>query len=87
MGLMGCTAMQVIADPVPQVQQYSTQAVIQDMALEGSSGVIGVNIASGDSNAQLNARALAFSVGQELPALQYMRRNGFRCRVTHRILR
>ena len=64
LGLMGCTAMQVIADPVPQVQHYSTQAVIQDMALEGSSGVIGVNIAAGNSNAQLNARALAVSFGQ-----------------------
>ncbi|WP_261842737.1 hypothetical protein [Aliamphritea ceti] len=62
--LLGCSVVQVAADPVPQLQHYSTQAVIQDMALEGSSGVIGVNIVAGDSNAQLNARALAFSVGQ-----------------------
>lgn len=42
----------------------SNQSIISDMALEGSSGIIGVNIVAGDSNAQLNARALAVSVGQ-----------------------
>lgn len=64
LALLGCSASNVVADPVPQLQHYSTQAVIQDMALEGSVGAIGVNIAAGDSNAQLNARALAVSVGQ-----------------------
>ncbi|MCV6612633.1 MAG: hypothetical protein OIF55_17890 [Amphritea sp.] len=47
---------------------YSTQAVISDFALEGSRGVIGVNVVAGDSNAQLNARALAVSVGQGVSA-------------------
>lgn len=48
--------------------EYSTQAVIGDFALEGSRGIIGVNIVAGDSNAQLNARALAVSIGQGLSA-------------------
>ncbi len=64
LALLGSSVTCVIADPAPQHQRYSTQAVIQDMALKGSRGVIGVNIAAGDSNVQLNARALAFSVGQ-----------------------
>lgn len=64
LALLGSSVAQVAADPAPQYQQYTTQAVIQDMTLEGSSGVIGVNISAGDSNAQLNARALAVSIGQ-----------------------
>jgi len=47
---------------------YRTQAVISDFALEGGRGVIGVNVVAGDSNAQLNARALAVSVGQGVHA-------------------
>ncbi|RTE64910.1 hypothetical protein EH243_14615 [Amphritea opalescens] len=47
-------------------EQYgsSHRSVITDSALEGSVGIIGVNIAAGDSNTQLNARALAVSFGQ-----------------------
>lgn len=62
--LLASPATQLYADPAVAHQHYSTQAVIQDMALEGSRGAIGVNIAAGDANAQLNARALAVSIGQ-----------------------
>lgn len=60
-----------VAAETPQLAEpvgYSTQAVISDFALGGSRGVIGVNVVAGDSNAQLNARALAVSVGQGVSA-------------------
>lgn len=56
---------------------YSAQAVISDFALEGSRGVIGVNVVAGDSNAQLNARALAVSVGQGLSATAQIKASQF----------
>lgn len=58
------------AQSLPEKQEYAVgaQAVIGDFVLEGSRGVIGINIAAGDSNAQLNARALAVSVGQGVSA-------------------
>ena len=52
----------------PELPGYSTTAVISDFALEGGRGAIGVNVVAGDSNAQLNARALAVSVGQGVSA-------------------
>ncbi|GGK84522.1 hypothetical protein [Amphritea balenae] len=70
-GLLFLSAATHIAAEAPQAADrlgYSAQAVISDFVLEGSRGIIGVNIVAGDSNAQLNARALAVSIGQGLGA-------------------
>jgi len=65
----------------PAVYGYGTQAQISDQALEWASGLIGINMSAGDSNIQLNARALAITVGQgvantELTAVQSAVANG-----------
>lgn len=61
--------------PPPGNEQYgySTQTVIGDSVLEGSRGVVGVNMAAGDSNVQLNAKALAVGVGQGASAIARVR--------------
>lgn len=63
-------ATQVAAETPIDAEQYKyrTQAVIGDSALQQGRGIIGVNVVAGDSNAQLNARALAVSVGQGVQA-------------------
>ncbi|MDO6565015.1 hypothetical protein Q4488_16665 [Amphritea sp. 1_MG-2023] len=68
--LMLLMATSVAAETPLAAKQFegSNQAVISDFALEGSRGVIGVNIVAGDANAQLNARALAVSIGQGVGA-------------------
>lgn len=63
-----------IADE-PVFYGYSTRAQISDQALERATGLIGINLSAGDSNLQLNARALAITIGQgvantELDAVQ-----------------
>ncbi len=47
----------------PSLYRYSAQSQIEDLALSNARGVIGVNLSAGDSNAQINARALAASAG------------------------
>jgi len=57
-------AVQTCADPV--VENFSR--IQGDVA--GGQGLVAINLAAGDSNAQLNASALAISVGQGIQEMQ-----------------
>lgn len=46
-------------DFVPELPSYITSSVIEGNALSNIHGILAVNVAAGDSNAQLNAGALA----------------------------
>lgn len=48
---------------------FSNDALIDPHSLANSTGAIGLNMASGDGNAQLNAGALAVTVGQGISSL------------------
>lgn len=62
-------AVQVSADPlVENVSRIQGNVV-------GGNGLMGINIAAGDSNAQLNAKALAISVGQGAHSALQLRQN------------
>lgn len=51
-------------EPAPELYLSNSQSQIEDGALSHTRGVIGVNLSAGDSNAQINARALSISTGQ-----------------------
>lgn len=65
-------AVQASADPV--VENFSRA---QGNVAAGSQGIMAINLAAGDSNAQLNASALAISTGLGVQSLQLRQRINF----------
>ncbi len=69
-GAAALIALQAVADPV-----LDNQSDISGKAARGQSGQMGVNMAAGDNNLQLNAAALAISAGQGARATLDLRQN------------
>lgn len=60
-GLSGAYAV-FAQDDLPEMPAYVTQSIIDGNALSGVHGRFAVNMAAGDSNAQVNAAALALGI-------------------------
>lgn len=62
--LAGITLPTMAASEIdPPLSPYVTQSQIQGIALSNTRGVVGVNLSAGDSNDQINVRALSLSTG------------------------
>ncbi len=62
----GFTPTLAAQEPDPSLYLSMSQSQIEDNALSHTRGIIGVNLSAGDSNAQINARALSYSTDQSI---------------------